>query len=156
MPGAVAAAHSRRAARAAIRRVAPGLTEAEDGGAVVLAERFEHDAQLIALLHFNDVERRPVENHVLAVPPSVVGTLPTRLQELLGYNIYPPFMGYVDGRHPDEVRFTRRPEDDVQRRDFTINGLMYDPVEERVLDFVGGQADIRARRLRTIRDPSPN
>jgi poly(A) polymerase len=60
---------------------------------------------------------------------------------------------YVDGRHPDEVRFTRRPEDDVQRRDFTINGLMYDPVEERVLDFVGGRADIRARRLRTIGDP---
>jgi putative nucleotidyltransferase with HDIG domain len=59
---------------------------------------------------------------------------------------------YLDGRHPAQVRYTRRPEDDVRRRDFTINGLMYDPVEERVLDFVGGQADIRARRLRTIGD----
>ena len=59
---------------------------------------------------------------------------------------------YFDGRHPAEVRYTSRPEDDVRRRDFTINGLMYDPVEERVLDFVGGQADIRARRLRTIGD----
>ena len=60
---------------------------------------------------------------------------------------------YLDGRHPVEVRFTRTPEADVRRRDFTINGLLYDPVTEKVLDFVGGQADIRARRLRTIGDP---
>ena len=43
---------------------------------------------------------RPQENHVLGVPPDVVATLPERLQELLGYNVYPPFLGYVDGRHP--------------------------------------------------------
>ena len=43
---------------------------------------------------------RPQENHVIGVPPDVVATLPERLQELLGYNIFPPFMGYVDGRHP--------------------------------------------------------
>ncbi len=43
---------------------------------------------------------RPQENHVIGVPPEVVATLPERLQELLGYNIYPPFVGYVDGRHP--------------------------------------------------------
>lgn len=43
---------------------------------------------------------RPQENHCLAVPRSVVRALPERLQELLGYNIYPPFLGYVDGRHP--------------------------------------------------------
>ena len=60
---------------------------------------------------------------------------------------------YLDGRHPVEVRFTRTPEEDVRRRDFTINGLLYDPLTEEVLDFVGGQADIRARRLRTIGDP---
>ncbi len=60
---------------------------------------------------------------------------------------------YVDGRHPAEVRYTKTPEEDVRRRDFTINGLLFDPVEERVLDFVGGQADIRARRIRTIGDP---
>ena len=46
---------------------------------------------------------RPQENHVLAVPPDVVRTLPTRLQELLGYGIHPPFVGYVDGRHPRRV-----------------------------------------------------
>ena len=43
---------------------------------------------------------RPQENHFLAVPRDVVAGLPDQLQELLGYNIYPPFMGYVDGRHP--------------------------------------------------------
>ena len=43
---------------------------------------------------------RPQENHVIGVSPEVVATLPEQLQELLGYNIYPPFMGYVDGRHP--------------------------------------------------------
>jgi ectoine hydroxylase-related dioxygenase (phytanoyl-CoA dioxygenase family) len=43
---------------------------------------------------------RPQENHVIGVAPEVVATLPARLQELLGYNIYPPFMGYVDGRDP--------------------------------------------------------
>ena len=43
---------------------------------------------------------RAQETHLLAVAPDVVETLPERLQELLGYNIYPPFVGYVDGRHP--------------------------------------------------------
>ena len=46
---------------------------------------------------------RPQENHCLAVPRNVVRDLPERLQELLGYNIYPPFVGYVDGRHPRRV-----------------------------------------------------
>ena len=52
------------------------------------------------VLHYSAAWVRPVENHVLAVPRDVVRTLPARLQELLGYNIYPPFIGYVDGRHP--------------------------------------------------------
>ena len=43
---------------------------------------------------------RSQENHVIAVPPEIVRELPKRLQELLGYNIHPPFVGYVDGRHP--------------------------------------------------------
>jgi ectoine hydroxylase-related dioxygenase (phytanoyl-CoA dioxygenase family) len=46
---------------------------------------------------------RPQENHCLAVPREVAAGLPERLQELLGYNIYPPFVGYVDGRHPRRV-----------------------------------------------------
>jgi len=60
---------------------------------------------------------------------------------------------YTDGRHPNEVRYAKTPQQDVLRRDFTINGLLYDPLKEQVLDYVGGQADIRARRVRTIGDP---
>lgn len=60
---------------------------------------------------------------------------------------------YADGRHPTEVRFAKTPQEDVRRRDFTINGLLFDPASDEVLDYVGGQADIRARRIRTIGDP---
>ncbi len=62
-------------------------------------------------------------------------------------------MGYSDGRHPDRVLYTRRPEEDVQRRDFTINGLLLDPQSGQVLDFVGGRADLRAGLVRAIGDP---
>jgi ectoine hydroxylase-related dioxygenase (phytanoyl-CoA dioxygenase family) len=56
--------------------------------------------RLGVVLHYASAWLRPVENHVLAVPPDTAKTLSPRLQELLGYNIYPPFIGYVDGRHP--------------------------------------------------------
>ncbi len=46
---------------------------------------------------------RPQENHLLAVPREVAAGLPERLQELLGYNVRPPFLGYVDGRHPRRI-----------------------------------------------------
>ncbi|MFB3815473.1 MAG: CCA tRNA nucleotidyltransferase [Terriglobales bacterium] len=59
---------------------------------------------------------------------------------------------YTDGRHPDEVQYTRTPQEDVRRRDFTINGLLLDPIADRVLDFVGGQADLKAGIIRTIGD----
>src|SRR6185312_6460529 len=57
--------------------------------------------------------------------------------------------GYDDGRHPTVVRFTTA-QNDAQRRDFTINGLFYDPVTEEVIDYVGGQEDIKARTVRAI------
>ena len=62
--------------------------------------------------------------------------------------------GTLDGRHPREVCFAETPEEDVRRRDFTINGLLYDPVAEQVLDFVGGQTDLRAGIIRTIGEPA--
>jgi len=61
--------------------------------------------------------------------------------------------GYSDGRHPDEVRFTKSPQEDVQRRDFTINGMMLDPATNEVLDFVGGQDDLKTGIIRAIGDP---
>jgi poly(A) polymerase len=63
-------------------------------------------------------------------------------------------IGYSDGRHPDEVQFSRDPREDVQRRDFTINGLLLDPEKNEVLDFVGGQDDLRAGIIRAIGDPA--
>ncbi len=61
--------------------------------------------------------------------------------------------GTLDGRHPREVRYAQTPQEDVSRRDFTVNGLLYDPLQGEVLDFVGGQADIRAGVIRTIGEP---
>lgn len=60
--------------------------------------------------------------------------------------------GYQDGRHPDRVAFTDAASD-AARRDFTINGMFYDPFEEKVIDYVGGQADLQRRIVRTIGDP---
>src|SRR5882762_8795468 len=62
-------------------------------------------------------------------------------------------IGYSDGRHPDEVRFSQDPREDVARRDFTINGMLLDPESGEVLDFVGGRRDLEARIIRTIGDP---
>src|SRR5208337_876440 len=61
--------------------------------------------------------------------------------------------GYSDGRDPDEVRFSSDPREDVARRDFTINGMMLDPVSGEVLDFVGGRNDLEAGIVRAIGDP---
>jgi poly(A) polymerase len=62
-------------------------------------------------------------------------------------------IGYSDGRHPDEVRFSQDPREDVARRDFTINGMLLDPESGEVLDFVGGRKDLETRIIRTIGDP---
>jgi tRNA nucleotidyltransferase/poly(A) polymerase len=59
---------------------------------------------------------------------------------------------YSDGRHPDSVTFTDA-QHDAQRRDFTINGLFFDPIENRVVDYVGGQQDLERRVIRAIGDP---
>ncbi len=62
-------------------------------------------------------------------------------------------LGYSDGRHPDEVRFSKDPREDAQRRDFTINGMMLDPETDDVLDFVGGRNDLKAGIIRAIGEP---
>ena len=70
-------------------------------------------------------------------------------------------IAYLDGRHPTEVRFSSSAREDVIRRDFTINGMMFDPVLDSqtcnltsaVLDYVGGQNDLRAGIIRAIGEP---
>jgi poly(A) polymerase len=59
---------------------------------------------------------------------------------------------YRDGRHPEQVTFGDA-EADAQRRDFTVNGLFYDPVAEKLHDWVGGEKDLRAKIIRTIGSP---
>ncbi len=59
---------------------------------------------------------------------------------------------YLDGRRPSGVRFGT-PEEDAQRRDFTVNGIFFDPLVEEIIDFVGGRADIERRVIRTIGEP---
>ncbi|MBM3971087.1 MAG: CCA tRNA nucleotidyltransferase, partial [Planctomycetes bacterium] len=59
---------------------------------------------------------------------------------------------YSDGRRPDSVTFSS-PEEDAQRRDFTINGMFFDPLEHKVLDFVGGERDLSQGYIRAIGDP---
>ena len=60
---------------------------------------------------------------------------------------------YTDGRHPESVSFSSA-EEDAQRRDFTVNGLFFDPATDSVIDYVGGHADLEARVLRAIGDPA--
>lgn len=62
-------------------------------------------------------------------------------------------LAYSDGRHPVKVAFSS-PEEDAKRRDFTINGMFWDPSRDRVLDFVGGREDLERRLVRAIGDPA--
>jgi poly(A) polymerase len=60
---------------------------------------------------------------------------------------------YIDGRRPTAIHFSS-PEEDAQRRDFTINGMFFDPAKDEVIDFVGGRADLEAKLVRAIGDPA--
>jgi poly(A) polymerase len=60
---------------------------------------------------------------------------------------------YLDGRHPQSVTFST-PRQDAERRDFTVNGMFFDPVREELIDYIGGQNDLRNKLLRAIGDPA--
>ncbi len=62
-------------------------------------------------------------------------------------------VSYSDGRHPDAVRFSKTAREDVERRDFTINGLLLDPITNEVLDYVNGKQDLEAGVIRAIGEP---
>ena len=63
-------------------------------------------------------------------------------------------MNYIDGRHPEEVKYTKDPEIDIKRRDFTVNGLMLNPNTFEIVDFCRGCEDIDSKILRTIGNPA--
>tara|TARA_R110002095_G_scaffold192215_2_gene170088 strand:+ start:604 stop:1869 length:1266 start_codon:yes stop_codon:yes gene_type:complete len=59
---------------------------------------------------------------------------------------------YLDGRRPEHVKFTTA-EEDAHRRDFTINGMFYDPINESIYDYVGGKSDLKQQIIRAIGNP---
>jgi tRNA nucleotidyltransferase (CCA-adding enzyme) len=91
----------------------------------------------------------------------VIGVLPPRTAETDSLGETTPTEvatfrsdgSYSDGRRPDSVQFGKA-EEDAQRRDFTINGMFYDPAQQQVIDFVGGKQDLKDRLLRTIGTPA--
>lgn len=84
------------------------------------------------------------------------GVVRVRLGRGLEYEVatYREDGAYSDGRRPDAVRYADSAERDVERRDFTVNALLYDPVEDRVLDWVGGQGDLKAGVVRAVGEPN--
>lgn len=85
--------------------------------------------------------------------PALGGAAVTTAKGAIEVATFRSDIGYSDGRHPDEVLFSQDPREDVSRRDFTINGMLLDPVTDEVLDFVGGRGDLKAGIIRTIGDP---
>lgn len=85
--------------------------------------------------------------------PAPEGTALTTAKGAVEVATFRSDIGYSDGRHPDEVRFSQDPREDVSRRDFTINGMLLDPVSNEVIDFVGGRDDLKAGIIRSIGDP---
>jgi poly(A) polymerase len=79
----------------------------------------------------------------------VLGPKPLRVQVAT----FRSDVSYSDGRHPDAVVFSS-PEEDARRRDFTVNGMFFDPLAQQVIDYVGGQEDLKAGILRAIGDPA--
>jgi poly(A) polymerase len=115
------------------------------------------------------MQRAPIDFDVAtdALPDQVIAIFPDSLAVGAKFGVVQAWHGgfkvevatfradgdYSDGRRPDEVIYAKSPEQDVKRRDFTINGLLMEPESGHVLDFVGGQADLKAGLIRAIGDP---
>jgi poly(A) polymerase len=99
----------------------------------------------------------PVRNDIAQETANIAEREPSDLESsrrgLVEVATFRSDIGYSDGRHPDEVRFSNDPREDVARRDFTINGMLLDPVTGEVLDFVGGRDDLAAGVIRAIGEP---
>jgi poly(A) polymerase len=102
-------------------------------------------------------EVRRLFRHTVAVGMSfgvieVVGPLTDEGRLMVQVATFRSDVSYTDGRRPDAVVFSTARED-AERRDFTINGMFFDPLDGRLIDYVGGQEDLRGRLLRAIGDP---
>ena len=91
-------------------------------------------------------------DHVLLIGAKFGVAMVIRNRRKVEVTTFRSDLSYTDGRHPDGVQFATARED-AQRRDFTINGMFLDPISEQVIDYVGGQEDLKRRVLRTIGAP---
>jgi len=129
-----------------------------------------HDAQLVGgCVRDILMGRAPVDYDVAtdATPDEVIALFPDSVAVGAQFGViavyrdgirvevatYRADVGYSDGRHPDAVVFACTPKEDVRRRDFTINGLLMRHDTGEVLDYVGGQADLKAGVVRAIGEP---
>ncbi|MFZ1130913.1 MAG: CCA tRNA nucleotidyltransferase [Terriglobales bacterium] len=143
-----------------VMRIFPQTFAVGEQFGVVLVP-FHTDATKDTKEHEGDEPARTDSFEGRALPGAMGGSLkqrylslPTSLQKSVEVATFRSDVGYSDGRHPDHVRFTKDPRQDVERRDFTINGMMLDPETNKVLDFVGGREDLKAGIIRAIGDPS--
>ncbi len=121
----------------------------------IFPETYAVGAQFgVVLVPVPEAERRPDQNHRATEIVSEEFALGHHHKMCVEVATFRCDVGYSDGRHPDQVRFSHDPREDVQRRDFTINGLLLDPVENKVLDYVGGQTDLQSKIVRAIGTPA--
>src|SRR5215469_14240447 len=121
----------------------------------IFPETYAVGAQFgVVLVPIPQDDRSPSESSTSPHDDAVqLSSLPSGKAHLVEVATFRSDVSYSDGRHPDAVRFSKDSREDVERRDFTINGLLMDPVSGEVLDFVGGRADLDAHIVRAIGDP---
>ncbi|MDE1169903.1 MAG: CCA tRNA nucleotidyltransferase [Verrucomicrobium sp.] len=149
------AALMERAAAGVVRRLQ------EAGHAAYFAGGCVRDRLLGRAPHDFDVATDAVPDQVIALFPRTTGLIGKSFGVVgvmteagaIEVATFRQDLEYRDGRRPEGVRFVTAQED-AQRRDFTVNGLFYDPVAGKVIDFVGGQADLERKVLRAIGDPA--
>jgi len=114
-----------------------------------------HDYDIATNAHPEQIQDVFTKNKTLAlgVAFGVITLIGTKATGNIEIATFREDADYSDGRHPDGVSFCNA-EQDALRRDFTINGMFYDPIDEQIIDFVNGQADIIGKVIRAIGIPA--
>jgi tRNA nucleotidyltransferase (CCA-adding enzyme) len=125
------------------------------GGAVrdMLLGRVVHDWDLTTNAKPDEIIRRGLFPRVIETGIKH-GTVTALLEDFsIEITTYRRDGGYSDGRHPDSIEFSTSLEEDLSRRDFTINAIAYDPLENKTVDPFGGIHDLSLRLIQTVGDP---
>ena len=116
----------------------------------MLIGRNSQDIDIVTSATPNDIEKIFSRTHPIGKQYGVIlVTLENQTYEVATFR---SDLKYSDRRRPDEVKFSNEKED-AKRRDFTINGLFYDPVKKKIIDHVGGEEDIKKKTIRFIGNP---